>query len=80
MTRAQLTVLVMLGESPREMTKNTHGRWVSGCVAKALIRQGLARRQSRPYYGGAGWMGIGPELVEITEKGRAALASVKVSP
>lgn len=44
LTKAQITALRMLAESPRATTRNTEHVYIGGQVAKALIMRGLAKR------------------------------------
>jgi hypothetical protein len=71
LTRAQLRVLYMLDERPRETSNVTKHRRVSGAVVAALIRRGLVER-AIPWWDGEGEQ---PPVrrVYITAAGRKAL-------
>ncbi len=70
LSRAQYDVLsVMSDGTPRETSKSTHHRWLSGATCKALARRGLALKNPET--------SEGPATYEITSLGRAVLAKVE---
>jgi hypothetical protein len=65
---AQVRVLRLLREGPRETTKTTHHGYVSGATAEGLIRRGLAGRSyhAHPVLGSI-------RAIAITDAGRAEI-------
>jgi hypothetical protein len=80
LTPAKILALRMLAEKPRCTTKQTAGDKISGRLASLMIREGLAAWSGLAVVrDSAGYTIGGTVTVEITPKGREALATVERS-
>ena len=69
LTAAKKKALLLLVDSPRFTTKNTHHGYIGGRVAHCLVRDGLAKRRlSTPLDGSSH-----ASVYEITDAGREAI-------